>query len=233
MSNIEGLKALQKPFEVNEINKLPKPYKKDSPVSQCRECNGYHGQPALHLDYVGHAALTKRLLEVDPLWSWQPLAFDDNGLPKFDLLGGLWGKLTILGVERIGYGDAQGKTGPNAVKEAIGDFLRNAGMRFGIALDLWHKGDLYAAQVEQGDEKVIAKPEVKPLLIAVPTYSEEQVALAGDLIIETAGKTDLIELRAFYEKYKDLADVPVGKKTLKSAVTTQKNLIEKSNAGKN
>ena len=30
------------------------------------------------------------------------------------------------------------------MKERIGDALRNAAMRFGAALDLWHKGDLHA-----------------------------------------------------------------------------------------
>jgi hypothetical protein len=34
------------------------------------------------------------------------------------------------------------------VKEAIGDALRNAAMRFGAALDLWAKSDLREAQTE-------------------------------------------------------------------------------------
>jgi hypothetical protein len=35
------------------------------------------------------------------------------------------------------------------MKERIGDALRNAAMRFGAALDLWHKGDLH---IEEDDE---------------------------------------------------------------------------------
>jgi hypothetical protein len=147
-----GLARLREPFEPHQINKLPKPYKSDSPRSNCRECGGYHGQPAVHLDYVGHAALTDRLLEVDPEWSWEPMAVGQDGLPAFDKDGGLWIKLSICGVTRLGYGDSQGKRGGNAVKEAIGDALRNAGMRFGAALDLWHKGDLHDASEEQGRE---------------------------------------------------------------------------------
>lgn len=147
-----GLARLREPFEPHQINKLPKPYKTDSPRSNCRECGGYHGQPAVHLDYVGHAALTDRLLEVDPEWSWEPMAVGPDGLPAFDKDGGLWIKLRICGVTRLGYGDAQGKRGGNAVKEAIGDALRNAGMRFGAALDLWHKGDLHDAAMEKGHE---------------------------------------------------------------------------------
>jgi len=140
--NIEALQKLRAPFETHQISKLPKPKSKDAPKGRCDECGGYHGLPAVHLDYVGHAALTHRLLDVDPMWSWEPLAVDEKGLPLLDKDGGLWIKLTVCGVTRLGYGDAQGKTGPDAAKERIGDALRNAGMRFGAALDLWHKGVL-------------------------------------------------------------------------------------------
>ncbi len=45
----------------------------------------------------------------------------------------------------VGCGDAGQKTGGDAMKERIGDALRNAGMRFGIALDLWHKDGVLEA----------------------------------------------------------------------------------------
>lgn len=152
-----GLAALRVPFKENEVSKLPKPYKKDSAKGKCNECGGYHGLPAAHLDYVGHAALTNRLLDVDPQWTWEPMATTPEGLPLM-VNGGLWIKLTVCGVTRLGYGDADGKTGGNAIKEAIGDALRNAGMRFGCALDLWHKGDLHAEE-EEPDPKPDPKPE--------------------------------------------------------------------------
>jgi hypothetical protein len=145
----EVSKLLRAPFPANQIGKLPKPYKKESPKGQCEECGGYHGLPAAHLDYVGHAAITDRLLDADPAWSWEPLSLDERGLPALDNNGGLWIKLTIAGVTRLGYGDAQGKTGGDAMKERIGDALRNAAMRFGVALDLWHKGDLHAPTEEE------------------------------------------------------------------------------------
>lgn len=148
---IEALKRLREPFEPGAIGKLPKPYTRDSRKGNCQECGGYHGLPAMHLDFVGHAALTDRLLQVDPEWSWEPLSFDPVGLPQFDGYGGLWIRLTVCGVTRLGYGDAQGKNGANAIKEAIGDALRNAGMRFGAALDLWHKGDLWEAKEARGE----------------------------------------------------------------------------------
>lgn len=149
-----GLALLRQAFPEHQISLLPKPYKKDSPKGRCAECGGFHGLPAVHLSYVGHAALTDRLLDVDPSWSWEPLALDERGLPAIDKDGGLWIKLTVLGVTRLGYGDAQGKTGGDAMKERIGDALRNAAMRFGAALDLWHKGQLHPPgdEGERGDE---------------------------------------------------------------------------------
>lgn len=148
------LDKMREPFPEHQISKLPKEtgaQAKQRKAAQdggnwpkkCEACGGYHHERAVHLDYVGHAALTDRLLDTDTEWTWEPLALDANGLPAFDRNGGLWIKLTIHGVTRLGYGDAEGKTGGNAVKEAIGDALRNAAMRFGAALDLWHKGDLH------------------------------------------------------------------------------------------
>jgi hypothetical protein len=52
---------------------------------------------------------------------------------------------------RLGYGHAGEKQGGDAIKELIGDALRNAAMRFGAALDLWHKGDLHAVDTEPPD----------------------------------------------------------------------------------
>lgn len=144
-----GLDLLRQPFPPHQISKLPKPIERDAKKGRCAECGGWHGLPAVHLDYVGHAALTDRLLDADPTWTWEPLAINkESGLPVIDEMGGLWIRLTVCGVTRLGYGDAGEKSGPNAIKEAIGDALRNAAMRFGAALDLWHKGDLHKDEDE-------------------------------------------------------------------------------------
>lgn len=119
--DVKALAKLREPFPPSQIGKLPK--------------------GGITLDFVGHGYITARLLDVDPTWSWEPVAYDEAGLPLLDEFGGLWIKLTVCGVTRLGYGDAGGKKGPNAIKEAVGDALRNAGMRFGLALDLWCKGD--------------------------------------------------------------------------------------------
>jgi hypothetical protein len=111
--------ALRAPFAKEQIQKLP--------------------TGGLQLDYVSHAWVTDRLLQVDPLWTWKPLAFTDAGLPAFDSNGGLWIELTICGVTRYGYGEPQGRDKFDMTKGAIGNAIRNAAMRFGVALDLWAK----------------------------------------------------------------------------------------------
>lgn len=164
-----GLELLREPFQPNQISKLPKPTKQQTDSVKadfkagirCQICGGWHHKDVIHLDYVGHAALTDRLLDCDPAWIWEPMAVGQDGYPVIDGNGGMWIKLTVCGVTRYGYGDAQGKTGGDAMKERIGDALRNAAMRFGAALDLWHKGDLHVEQFEQPakQEKEPAKKE--------------------------------------------------------------------------
>ena len=154
-----GLAKLRVPFPTEQIQALPKLWCKrcsdsrtkvceDHRKAQCKECGNYITTAHVDLSYVGHAELTNRLLDADPLWDWEPVAFDQRGLPQLDENGGLWIRLTVCGHSRLGYGDSQGKKGPNAIKEAIGDALRNAAMRFGAALDLWAKSDLREAQSE-------------------------------------------------------------------------------------
>jgi hypothetical protein len=167
-----GLELLRQPFADNQISKLPKPTKKQTDDvkadytkgKRCTFCGGWHHPDVVHLDYVGHAALTDRLLDVDPNWNWEPLALGEDRLPRLDKDGGMWIKLTIMGITRLGYGDAEGKAGGNAVKERIGDALRNAAMRFGAALDLWHKGDLHVTEDDDAEGK---KDEKKALAEAI------------------------------------------------------------------
>lgn len=161
----DALTELRAPFEPDQIGKLPKVTCGDCSAKDrkcdkhqkrtCRVCKAHVSTQHIHVDYVGHAHVTERLLNVDPLWSWEPLAIDNAGLPAMDANGGLWMRLTVGGHTRIGYGHANGKRGGDAVKEAIGDGIRNAAMRFGVALDLWKKetpapvDDVPARQVER------------------------------------------------------------------------------------
>lgn len=125
--------------------------------------NNKTGQ-TFNIEFVGHAAVTKRLLEVDPYWTWRPLVTDDYGRPQFetDQQGhkvGFWIELTVGGVSRFGYGSVAGNAF-EAEKQLIGDALRNAAMRFGVAVDLWHRGELASTL----SESETSAPERAPMV---------------------------------------------------------------------
>jgi len=147
----DALAALREPFPQEQISKRPSIWCRacrDAPGKVCSNhakvrCDAATGcgqnmtSAHFHLDYVGHADVTDRLLSVDPSWNWEPLAYDARGLPLFDEHNSLWMKLTICGKTMICYGSAPGKKGPDAIKEVIGDGIRNGAMRFGVGLGLW------------------------------------------------------------------------------------------------
>ena len=164
-AEVEAL-TLRAPFPLSMVGLLPKPTRKDAEKGTCDVCHGWHGLPAVHLDYVGHAAVTDRLLSVDPEWNWAPMEREVDTIllaallqlndpqtvrdylescpPKFvhnegGRLVGLWIRLTVNGVTRLGYGSVEGAVF-DPEKQLIGDSIRNAAMRFGVALDLWIKG---------------------------------------------------------------------------------------------
>jgi hypothetical protein len=167
----EQLALLREPFRESEIRYLPRVWCgncRNAPGKccqshqkrQCRTCGQSLTPAHIDLKYVGHAEATNRLLNVDPTWNWEPVAVDANGLPQFDQNGGLWIRLTVCGVTRMGYGNAEGKRGGDAIKEIIGDAIRNAGMRFGMALDLWTSSDLEI--INNGGPETQETPEEKP-----------------------------------------------------------------------
>lgn len=122
----------------------------------------------INLAYVSHADITKILIEIDPLWSWQPVEWV-NGRPAINIENGtatMWATLTLLGKSMLGVGSVRADK-QDLDKELVGDFLRNAAMRFGIALSLWSKQDwsdnttitsLPAAQAKRAEQ---AKPYVQ------------------------------------------------------------------------
>jgi len=197
---ISGLALMRAPFPAHHISKLPKPTAKQTADVKanyqlgirCQLCGQWHHKDVVHLDYVGHAALTDRLLEADPSWNWEPVAMNQNGLPATDQNGGMWIRLTVCGVTRLGYGNADGKQGGDAVKELIGDALRNAAMRFGAALDLWHKGDLHG----DGEDDPITEPKQEPKRDE-PKTQPTPVQIADRLILRFAEFNTVAELVAF------------------------------------
>lgn len=132
--NVEQAAALRAQFPPSAVGKLPK--------------------AGTQLDYVGHAAVTDRLLAVDPAWVWEPVAFTDTGEPLIVNHGKrltLWIKLTVCGVTRLGVGTCS-PTAFEPEKELIGDALRNSAMRFGVALDLWSREELESQHSEPEPE---------------------------------------------------------------------------------
>jgi hypothetical protein len=174
------------------------------PGVDCSLCGQFLPQRHKHLTYMGHAAVTGRLLRVDPLWSWEPayrdveagvvLAAMEAGNPEILATvlalapprytdGGLWIRLTVCGITRLGFGDASGKTGPMATKEIIGDAIRNAAMRFGVGLDLWNKGEGSLFDVQSAG----VASDVPPPAAAIPAREEaaEGRAMGVEVILST------------------------------------------------
>ncbi|MFZ4136998.1 hypothetical protein [Streptomyces koyangensis] len=168
---IEALRKLRAPFDPKEIRFLPRIWCKACKDSRGQGCNRHSFAKCskckqrmpqdghLDLQFVGHAEATNRLLNVDPFWDWEPLTVDERGLPQVDGYRGLWIRLTVCGMTRLGYGHAGDKTGGDAVKEVIGDAIRNAGMRFGMALDLWTSSDLIILESGEAPETGTTQPQ--------------------------------------------------------------------------
>lgn len=187
-----ALEKMREPFPSWQISKLPKPTKAQTDALEkdrshgirCELCGGWHHKDTIHLDYVGHAALTDRLLDVDLWWHWEPLAYRE-GLPAFDESGGLWIKLTICGMTRIGYGHAAAssyKDIGSREKEVIGDALRNAAMRFGAALELWHKGDLHGTATFEALDKDLQNFMLEKAMEVAQCVAEGDVKAAIETI---------------------------------------------------
>lgn len=154
-----ALQRLREPFPEAQVGKLPRVWCKDCrdarpaacgknghKIDRCEICNQKGTTAHLHLDYVGHAEVTHRLLDADPEWTWEPMGFDSSGLPAIQKEGNewsLWIRLTVCGVSKPGVGCVTvERFTTEPLKQLISDALRNAAMRFGVALDLWAKSEL-------------------------------------------------------------------------------------------
>ncbi|MEU7980526.1 hypothetical protein AB0B63_18580 [Micromonospora sp. NPDC049081] len=239
--NADVAKALREPFPAELIGKLPRIWCKGCRDNQrsgrtceqhtkvkCRDCNNNITQAHLHLDYVGHAETTDRFLSVDPEWNWEPMAFGTDGLPLIDRAGGLWIRLTIAGVTRPGYGHANGKEGPDAVKEAIGDALRNAGMRFGVALDLWgakFKDDPSDSGTDSQQQPTADEWEnARPVGRGQELTAEQRVEQGRRAIATATTKEALDNLAALVAKYETEGSMSADQaKTLKSAIVARES----------
>ena len=180
----------------------------------------------MQLDFVGHADVTKMLIEIDPEWTWEPTAFDANGLPAYRVENGMAhmaGWLTILGVRRLGIGSVMHNK-PDLLKELISDFIRNASMRFGVCLSLWTKQEwddvshtpttsapkpAPVAKVEPAkpSDPLVSMDNIKRFVDACKTagLNHEQIAKSAKLDLADLKESQMPALREAFAKAKELA----------------------------
>ena len=180
----------------------------------------------MQLDFVGHADVTKMLIEIDPEWTWEPTAFDVNGLPADRVENGMAhmaGWLTILGVRRLGIGSVMHNK-PDLLKELISDFIRNASMRFGVCLSLWTKQEwddvshtpttsapkpAPVAKVEPAkpSDPLVSMDNIKRFVEACKTagLNHEHVAKSAKLDLADLKESQMPQLREAFAKAKELA----------------------------
>jgi len=176
------------------------------------------------LDFVGHADVTKMLIEIDPNWTWEPCGYTDDGLPAFRVennMAHMAGWLTIHGIRRLGIGSVQHNK-PDLFKELVSDFIRNAAMRFGICLALWTKQEWDDVTGGGPSAPPVASPKPAPQEKKQPTalLSEAQInqfraacekaGLDMEEVVVAAGiddrpliEADLAPLRAAFKELKE------------------------------
>jgi hypothetical protein len=166
------------------------------------------------LDFVGHADVTKMLIEIDPMWTWEPVAFDADGLPAYRVENGMAhmsGWLVINGVRRLGIGSVMHNK-PDLLKELASDFIRNAAMRFGVCLSLWTKQEWE----DIPNKNAPVQPKVAPVTADTPLQKTqinqfvkacekanihaEDVATRANVSLAKATHGDLEKLRATYKE---------------------------------
>jgi hypothetical protein len=136
-----SFEGLRKEFPPEQIGKLPAVYR-----------DGKLKRPAL--DYVGHAAVTDRLNQEAPNWTYtidHTFTHDESVY--------LRGTMTIDGISRVEFGAGDDP------KKAISDFIKRGAMRFGVALDLWSKEELLGsggAVAEMGKDGAASSEQSSP-----------------------------------------------------------------------
>jgi hypothetical protein len=171
----------------------------NTPEERLRAIPAAHAQPdprtlaslpkgGVNLLYMGHAEVTLALIDVDPLWTWEPVAMDlETGGPRIIQDGNLltlWGYLTVCGVRRLCVGTCEARKAESS-KELLGDALRNGAMRFGIGTKLWSKA-----------------VDAEPVAPVVARKQTKRDALAEELfeLCKAASAATKAELRALAER---------------------------------
>lgn len=187
----------------------------------------------IQLDFVGHADITRILIEIDPHWRLVPIAWE-NGRPAVNIVNDMatmWFEMTLLGQARLAIGTAKANS-PDLDKILFGDALRNGAMRYGIGLSLWtkqewedlnhhapapSKGASKAAQTiervakkaaSEGPKK-LSQEQIDQFLTACEAKGVDPVAVSANagVHLENATEADLATLRA---AFKDLVSFKEG-----------------------
>lgn len=143
----------------------------------------------VQLKYLGHSDTSRALTECDPAWTWEPMGYDENNQPVLTLDEngrpvGLWAWITVCGVRRPAYGSVLPGKG-EAVKELIGDAIRNGAMRFGVAGGLWSKADR-PEDAEKPSKAPRKKPEGKDTTEVGKANYANLVSLYGEEAVKGA-----------------------------------------------
>jgi len=180
------------------------------------------------LDFIGHARITQWLLEIDPLWTIEPVAFDEAGLPARVKHGnmvqaGFW--MTLCGHRRYCVGSVEERKA-DIGKELISDGIRNGAMRFGLALELWSKLPLGDDPEPAPAKKIIAakktaKKTAEPAPVAdnqtvdpaaigkfkaacdLAGLSQDEVARHAGVNLNNVTVSDMDALRASFKTLKE------------------------------
>lgn len=171
----------------------------------------------IQLDFVGHADVTKMLIEIDPEWTWEPTAFDVNGLPAYRVENGMAhmaGWLTLCGVRRLGIGSVMHNK-PDLLKELVSDFLRNAAMRFGVCLALWTKQEWEdvahpAPAPKPASNGLVSADNVERFKKACQDagLDPQHVAANAGVSLDELKETDMPYLRAAFKDLKEFGGGP-------------------------
>lgn len=138
----------------------------------------------LELDYVDHATVTRMLIDIDPLWTWNPMGYTQDGAPLVDMDDNgnpraLWINMRVRGrsIPAVGTIERPGsKNYGDALKELIGDAIRNGAMRFGVCGGLWARG-----KWDNPQTAALSEPS-DPMEVELKKFSPTEKAALKDIL---------------------------------------------------
>jgi len=226
---------LREPFPAAQVGHKPQPWCRacvDSPRKVCDNhqkrncpvCRQNITVAHIDLDYVGHAAVTQRLLEVDPHWEWRPMTkaeIEEHNYPAPGELG-MWIWLFVLDQVRPGLGETEGGQlrGANSIKARMSDAIKNASMRYGVAIETWSKEDLADKRAAEAEAAEAPQQQAK---------AEEEAQNAAGWLKQVGEATTATQLTALYDA---IRKANLYKGELKTALLAKRREILAKDAGK-